>query len=264
MALQGKLGPGSAPVTAGTIAALVRDERRLRVCDGGDCRPAAEPASPLHHQLNDPSPTVLPLQHPEASHQLLGALADVAVDMLVEQWRAGASILQVFESNAGELPPDRFADFALPYLRRIAEGVRARVPAVADGGPPLIVFARGAHFALEGLSESTAYDVIGLDWSIDPADANARVAPGCVVSSLRTSFCVQRWSHVQTLQTLVWLPQLNRLPLPPPRPAPARCLQEGVAGQPGPLRAVRAARQHRRRRGAHVPGTCIVECLPSR
>ena len=46
----------------------------------------------------------------------------------------------------------------------------------STGGPPLIVFARGAHGSLELLaSPASAYDVIGLDWTMDPADVVARV-----------------------------------------------------------------------------------------
>ena len=43
--------------------------------------------------------------HPEASHALLKILTDVNVAYLVEQVRAGAQMLQVFESNAEYLGP---------------------------------------------------------------------------------------------------------------------------------------------------------------
>lgn len=115
------------------------------------------------------------LKYPEASHKLLSAIAKVCTELLVLQWQAGASILQVFESSGGELSPDRFNEFALPYIAEIAAGVRSRVPDVVDGGPPLIIFARGAtHHALEALT-ATQYDVIGIDWTMDPADTVARL-----------------------------------------------------------------------------------------
>jgi uroporphyrinogen decarboxylase len=114
-------------------------------------------------------------RNPTESHKLLAAIAALAVDLLVGQWRAGASLLQVFESGGGELPPALFNQFALPYLKRIVDGVRARVPPVAEGGPPVTVFARNAHFALGALCE-TQYDVIGLDWATPPAAAVKAVA----------------------------------------------------------------------------------------
>ena len=120
------------------------------------------------------------LAYPAASHALLGALADVCVELLLGQWRAGASVLQVFESSAGDLPPALFNDFALPYLERIAAAVRARTPPVAAGGPPLIAFARNAHQAgvLEALCVSQ-FDAMSLDWLTDPAEACARVRAAC-------------------------------------------------------------------------------------
>ena len=108
-------------------------------------------------------------RHPEASHELLQAVTDVVVDHLAAQADAGAQALQVFDSWAGILSPQHFAAFALPYLRQIAERLKASHPDV-----PLIVFARGAHYALAALAE-TSYDVIGLDWTIFPQAARAIV-----------------------------------------------------------------------------------------
>merc|ERR1711872_908436 len=63
-------------------------------------------------------------QHPEASHELLGLLTVVCVDYLVEQVRAGAQLLQVFESNAEYLGPEMFDKFCLPYLTKICSQVK--------------------------------------------------------------------------------------------------------------------------------------------
>ncbi len=122
--------------------------------------------------------------HPEASHALLRALANVCVDLLVGAWAAGASVLQVFESAAGELPPPLFEAFSLPYLAAVAEGVRARVPTPSEGGPLLIVFPRAQHSALGleafcgagGGGGGGGYDAISLDWGWAPREAAARVA----------------------------------------------------------------------------------------
>jgi len=84
-------------------------------------------------------------------------------------------LLQVFESSAGELSPHLFEEFSLPYLKEIAVQIRRRTNPVEKGGPGLIVFARNAHFALESLANDSLYDVISLDWSLDPANVLARI-----------------------------------------------------------------------------------------
>ncbi|KAJ1951143.1 hypothetical protein FBU59_000337, partial [Linderina macrospora] len=78
--------------------------------------------------------------------------------------------LQVFESWAGELGPRDFNEFSLPYLRRIAAAVKQVYPDV-----PITVFAKGAHYAIEELAAETLYDVISLDWTLDPEKARAGV-----------------------------------------------------------------------------------------
>lgn len=108
-------------------------------------------------------------QTPEEAHSLLERLAEVLVEFLSRQVDAGAQILQVFDSWAGLLGPAAFREFSLPYLAAIAERVKQRHPDV-----PLIVFARGAHYALHDLV-SSGYDVIALDWTIDPRTAREAV-----------------------------------------------------------------------------------------
>jgi uroporphyrinogen decarboxylase len=115
-------------------------------------------------------------KHPAESKALLDRIADVVVAHLVGQARAGAQLLQVFESNACELAPHHFAEFALPPLVKIAREVRAQVP-----GVPLTLFARGAHYPLAKLAAGAGYDVIGLEWTEDVAAARAELGPAVAV-----------------------------------------------------------------------------------
>ena len=87
------------------------------------------PASPHSYasvpSLWTPPPPLLPQQswlynYPKESEALLYRIADISVDYLVGQVRAGASLLQVFESWAGELSPAQFKQFSLPLLQHIA------------------------------------------------------------------------------------------------------------------------------------------------
>ncbi|KAI0698919.1 uroporphyrinogen decarboxylase [Cytidiella melzeri] len=114
-------------------------------------------------------------KYPAESKQVLERITDVSVDYLVGQVKAGAQALQIFDSNAGDLAPHHFAEFSYPYLKRISAEVRKRllehdIPAV-----PLILFAKGANHALESLAKDAGYDVLGLDWVIEPSLARELV-----------------------------------------------------------------------------------------
>ena len=73
--------------------------------------------------------------HPCASHKLLQMLTDVNIEYLVAQVKAGAQMLQVFESHAEYLGKDMFDEFALPYLRQIAQNVKVKL---ADQGLDIV------------------------------------------------------------------------------------------------------------------------------
>ena len=81
-------------------------------------------------------------------------------------------MVQVFDSNAGELSPASFRKFSLPYLTYIAEHLPPRLKALGLDLVPMTVFAKGAWYALPDLCASN-YDVISLDWLHDPAEAYA-------------------------------------------------------------------------------------------
>lgn len=107
-------------------------------------------------------------QDPKASDQLLDLLADKVADHLVEQARAGAQLLQLFESNAEYLNLEMFKEFAYPRIVRICDQVRKRLKAL-DISVPVIVFAKGGHYAMELMSKDhDKIDVLSLDWTIDP------------------------------------------------------------------------------------------------
>ncbi|KAF2836595.1 uroporphyrinogen decarboxylase [Patellaria atrata CBS 101060] len=108
----------------------------------------------------------------QSSHPLLQKIAGLCVEFLAQQVIAGAQIVQVFDSWAGELSPSCFAEFSLPYLKHIADTLPTRLAELEQDKVPMIVFAKGAWYALESLC-NTNYDVIGLDWLHAPAEAYA-------------------------------------------------------------------------------------------
>jgi uroporphyrinogen decarboxylase len=109
-------------------------------------------------------------KYPEESKALLQKIAELCVEYLALQVEAGAQMIQVFDSWAGELSPACFKIFALPYLNYIADNLPARLQSKGLEPVPMTVFAKGAWYALSDLCD-TKYHTIGLDWLHDPAEA---------------------------------------------------------------------------------------------
>lgn len=109
-------------------------------------------------------------RHGVESKKLMRKISKLCVDYLAYQVKAGAQIVQVFDSWAGELSPGAFREFALPELRYISEYLPERLKKLGLEKVPMVVFAKGAWYALEDLCDS-GYQVIGLDWLQDSGEA---------------------------------------------------------------------------------------------
>lgn len=71
--------------------------------------------------------------------ELIARLVENSIEYLCLQIEAGANLVQIFDSWAGELPGGLFTDYCIEPIQEIVAGVRAKFPAV-----PIIVFAKGA------------------------------------------------------------------------------------------------------------------------
>ena len=96
---------------------------------------------------------------PQLAHQLLQKITSITISYLKAQAKAGADIVQVFDSWSGSLSPADFKIFAQPYLIQIADALKDDVP--------VILFPKGSWYALKELSESSASG-LGIDWCITP------------------------------------------------------------------------------------------------
>jgi uroporphyrinogen decarboxylase len=101
---------------------------------------------------------------PELAHQLLQKITGITINYLKAQAKAGADLVQVFDSWAGSLSPEDFKTYAQPYLIQIADALKDDVP--------VILFPKGTWYAIEDLSRSSASG-IGIDWTITPQQARA-------------------------------------------------------------------------------------------
>jgi uroporphyrinogen decarboxylase len=76
----------------------------------------------------------------------------------------------VFDSWAGELGPSAFKEFSEPYLAYIAQNLPGKLAEMGLPKTPMTVFPKGAWYALDSVI-NLGYNVIGLDWLQDSAEA---------------------------------------------------------------------------------------------
>jgi uroporphyrinogen decarboxylase len=108
---------------------------------------------------------------PAVMHRLLDHLADAVTDYLNSQVRAGAQILQIFDTWGGLLSTWAYEEFSLAYMRKIVRGLIRE----HDGRHvPVILFTKNGGQWLEAMAETGA-DALGLDWTTDIGNARERV-----------------------------------------------------------------------------------------
>jgi uroporphyrinogen decarboxylase len=98
-------------------------------------------------------------RQPTTWHALMDKLADTFSAYIAAKARAGADVIQVFDSWVGALSPPDYEEFVAPYSARILSAVDVAT----------IHFGTGTATLLSGMAEAGG-DVIGLDWRI-PLDA---------------------------------------------------------------------------------------------
>jgi uroporphyrinogen decarboxylase len=92
---------------------------------------------------------------PDVWHGLMDKLADTFVLYLQAQARAGADVVQLFDSWVGALSVEDYREFVAPYSARVLEAVDV----------PTIHFGTGTAHLLGDMAE-VGGDVIGLDWRV--------------------------------------------------------------------------------------------------
>lgn len=108
-------------------------------------------------------------QEPQLLHTFLGKVADAIAQYVRYQIDCGAQVVQMFDSWAGQLSPQDYETFALPYQKRVVEQVKQTHP-----DTPLILYISGSAGVLERMGK-TGFDIISLDWTVDLAEGRQRL-----------------------------------------------------------------------------------------
>jgi uroporphyrinogen decarboxylase len=93
---------------------------------------------------------------------LIEVLVEASTEYLVAQVKAGADVVQIFDSWAGSLSEDEFTRWCIDPTKRLVEQVKTKL------GPeiPIIGFPRGAGVLAERYARETSVDAIGCDTSM--------------------------------------------------------------------------------------------------
>ena len=103
-------------------------------------------------------------RHPEAFAKIIDTIVENSIQYLLGQLKAGADVLQIFDTWAGVLPPREFQRWSVAPTKRIIEGVRKQVP-----DAKIIGFPRGAGALLPSSVEATGVDAVSIDWATEPS-----------------------------------------------------------------------------------------------
>lgn len=138
----------------------------------------------------------LMMSDPAIWHRLMDKLSEVVGRYLLEQARAGAQALQLFDSWVGALSPADYREHVLPYSRRVIEIAR-------QGNVPIIHFSTDTSAMLEVIQEAGG-DVIGVDWRIDLDRAWRRLRHGTAIQgNLDPIALLAPWPEVEKRAKLI-------------------------------------------------------------
>jgi uroporphyrinogen decarboxylase len=125
---------------------------------------------------------------PSVLHEFLGKLADAIAIYVRYQIDSGAQVVQMFDSWAGQLSPQDYETFAMPYQRRVVEQVKATHP-----DTPMILYINGSAGILDRMGKS-GVDIVSVDWTVDMAEARKRLGENIGVQG-NIDPCVLYGSH---------------------------------------------------------------------
>lgn len=141
---------------------------------------------------------------PETWDELLRKLVCVTSEYALEQVRAGADVIQIFDSWVGCLGVEDYRRYVLPRTRELVENIK-------KSGVPVIYFGTETATLLKWMKQTGA-DVIGLDWRI-PLDEGWRTLgmQGAVQGNLDPVLLFAEWGELKSRATEI-LRQANGQP----------------------------------------------------
>ena len=126
---------------------------------------------------------------PAAWDELLGKLVSVVSEYAAQQVRAGADVIQIFDSWVGCLSVEDYRVYALPRTTELVKSLR-------QTGVPIIYFGTDSATLLPSMKETGA-EVIGLDWRIPLDQGWDAVGSGAVQGNLDPVLLFADWKEIK-------------------------------------------------------------------
>jgi len=127
---------------------------------------------------------------PDTWDELMGKLVAVTSEYAAAQVRAGADVIQIFDSWVGCLSVEDYMRYALPRTREL-------VRALQKTGAPVIYFGTDSATLLPSMKQTGA-EVIGLDWRIRLDDGWRSIgSQGAVQGNLDPVLLFADWSELR-------------------------------------------------------------------
>lgn len=111
---------------------------------------------------------------PELLHTLLEKINSVLKLYLEEQIKAGADVIQIFDSWASALEKEAFFNFSFKYMQELASYIKSKYPHI-----PIIIFPKAITGFLDEISGD--FDVFGVDWATPLKLAKEKLSPRYVL-----------------------------------------------------------------------------------
>lgn len=113
---------------------------------------------------------------PDAFQMLIDRLVSASAQYLVGQLRAGADVVQIFDSWSGVLGEDEFERWCIAPAAKIVSEVRKAMPAAR-----IIGFPKGAGRMIERYVNETGVDGVGVDWTVPLTELRQRLDDRAVI-----------------------------------------------------------------------------------
>ena len=127
---------------------------------------------------------------PKVWDDLLQKLVTVTAAYSADQVRAGADVIQVFDSWVGSLSPEDYRRYVLPRTKELIQSLKKT-------GVPIIYFGTDTATLLPTMKETGA-DVIGVDWRMPMDDAwRSLDFQGAVQGNLDPTLLFADWKELK-------------------------------------------------------------------